>query len=151
MSSADLVGVEPASQKLIDAISQRRSIAWATEGSDELRMLKYFNAEASVSSDALGRQGMSVILRPNPSKPAVLEEFLHGTQHKLGLPDKFGTEWSEVHVKSFMLRHKSTLGIGAEDANILRTLLKRDIVDLNAAMKRQPDMYFKPIRLPKDL
>lgn len=74
MSSADMLGVEPASRQLIDAVAQRRSIAWATEGSDELRMLKYFNAEASVSSDALGRQGMSIILKPNPSKPAVLEE-----------------------------------------------------------------------------
>ena len=69
--------------------------------------------------------------------------------HRLGLPDQFGTEWSEVHVKSFMLRHQDMLGIGAEDASILRTLLQRDIGDLNAVKAAQPDKYFKSIMLPQ--
>lgn len=150
-SSADMLGVEPASPQLIKSVSERRSIAWATEGSDELRMLEYFNAEASVSSDAMGRQGMSIILKPNPSKPAVLEEFLHGTQHKIGLPDQFGTEWSEVHVKSFMLRHKDMLGIGEKDADILKVLVERDISDLKKAKAQQPEKYFKPIKLPESV
>ena len=88
-------------------------------------------------------------LQRDRSKPAVLEEFLHGTQHGLGLPKAYGTEWSEVHVKSFMLRHQQMLGIGDEDANILRVLLRRDIGDLNAAKALQPDKYFKSIILPK--
>src|SRR5262249_49714734 len=123
---------------------QRRSIAWATPGSDEERMLNYFGAEASVNANELGQPGMSMILRPNPSKPAVLDELLHGTQHRLGLPDEFRTEWSEVHVKSFMLRYQDMLGLGEEDASILRSLLQRDIGDLNAAKAAQQDKYFKP-------
>lgn len=148
ISSAEMLGVEPASQELIETVAQRRSIAWATPGSEEERLLNYFGAEASVSSNELGEQGMPIILKPNPSKPAVLEEFLHGTQHSPGLPDEFGTDWSEVYVKSFMLRHQDMLGIGEEDADVLRALLQRDIGDLNTVKAAQPEKYFKPIALP---
>ena len=43
---------------------------------------------------------------------------------------------------------QNMLGIGAEDASILPTLLQRDIGDLNAAKAAQPEKYFKPIALP---
>lgn len=146
--TAELHGIEPASKELLENIEKRRNISWATEGSDSLKLLEYFNAEASVNADALGRPGMSIILKPNPSKAAVLEEFLHGTQHKLGFPLKFGTEWSEVHVKSYMIRHSSILGIAQDDVNILKTLLKRDINDLNQVIKQQPEKQFKKIIIP---
>lgn len=33
---------------------------------------------------------MTIIVRSNPSKAAILEEFLHGTQEKLGIAEKLG-------------------------------------------------------------
>jgi len=68
---------------------------------------------------------MHILLRQNPSKPAVLEEFLHGTQQKLGITDRLGTSGmgsTETHVKDFMIRHQKMLGLGAEDVKILQTL-----------------------------
>ncbi|HBD5529770.1 TPA: hypothetical protein KKM05_004582, partial [Escherichia coli] len=46
-------------------------------------MLEHFGAEASVLD-------MTIIVRSNPSKAAILEEFLHGTQEKLGIAEKLG-------------------------------------------------------------
>lgn len=43
-----------------------------------------------------------ILLRKSPSKAAVLEEFLHGTQSKLGITDRLGTSGlgsAETHVK----------------------------------------------------
>jgi hypothetical protein len=66
-----------------------------------------------------------ILLRPNPSKAAVLEEFLHGTQQRLGIVDRLGTRGlgsAETHVKDFMLRHQRMLGLSAEDARRLQML-----------------------------
>ena len=120
-SPADLMGVEPASSELLAAVSKKRSLVIAQPGSDELRMLDYFGAEASVG----GINHSSIILRQNPSKAAVLEEFLHGTQSRLGIIDKLGTSGygsAETHVKDFMIRHQRILGLGNEDVRILQIL-----------------------------
>jgi len=53
---------------------------------------------------------------------AVLEEFLHGTQQKLGIIDDIGRAASETHVKDFMIRHQQLLGLGAEDVMRLKIL-----------------------------
>jgi hypothetical protein len=89
-SSGDLMGVEPASPELLASVSSKRSVVIATPGSDELRMLDYFGAEASVSTSADGVRNGSILLRENASKAAVLEEFLHGTQAQLGIVDRLG-------------------------------------------------------------
>jgi hypothetical protein len=118
-SSNALKGVEPASQELVNAVAKKRAVTWATEGSDAKRFLDLRGAEAA----AFGAE--DIILRPNPSKAAVLEEFLHGTQQKLGVVDRLGTSGmgsAETHVKDFMIRHQNMLGIGQEDATILKTL-----------------------------
>jgi len=47
-SADDLMGVEPASPELISAVSKKRDVVIAQPGSEELRMLDYFGAEASV-------------------------------------------------------------------------------------------------------
>lgn len=104
--------MERASQSLLDAVGQRRSITWATEGSDVERYLNFRNAEAA----SLGPD--DIFLRPDPSKAAVLEEFLLGTQHRLGIVDRLGTSGlgsAETHVKDFMIRHQRMLGLGDED------------------------------------
>ncbi len=72
-----------------------------------MRYLDYMGAEANV-----GGPGMThILVRDNPSKAAVLEEFLHGTQAKLGIIDRLGMREAEVHVKDFMIRHKSHVRI----------------------------------------
>jgi len=66
-----------------------------------------------------------ILLRPDPSKAAVLEEFLHGTQQTLGIVDQLGTSGlgsAETHVKDFMIRHQSLLGLSAEDVRRLQIL-----------------------------
>ena len=77
-------------------------------------MLEHFGAEASVLD-------MTIIVRSNPSK----EEFLHGTQEKLGIAEKlgrYGLGSAETHVKDFMIRHKKMLGLSDEDVAILKIL-----------------------------
>jgi hypothetical protein len=51
-------------------------------------------AEANVG----GPGHLHILLRENPSKAAALEEFLHGTQSRLGIIDRLGAEGAEAHV-----------------------------------------------------
>jgi hypothetical protein len=128
-SSSELMGVEPASNDLLAAVGRRRDVVIAQPGSQELRMLDYFGAEASVGTHVtpLGLEidNGSILLRQNPSKAAVLEEFLHGTQARLGITERLGRSGmgsAETHVKDFMIRHQSMLGLSNEDVEILRIL-----------------------------
>ena len=88
----------------------------ADEGSDALRFLNMRNAEAT----AFGAD--DILLRADPSKAAVLEEFLPGTQQRLGVIDRLGRSGAESHVKDFMIRHQRMLGLGAEDVRRLEQL-----------------------------
>ncbi len=54
-SSGELAGVEPAPEQLLEAIGSRRSLVIARPGTEELRMLDYFGAEASVGGDVQQR------------------------------------------------------------------------------------------------
>jgi hypothetical protein len=120
-SPKEYMGVEPASNELLTAVGKKRSLVIAKPNSEELRMLDYFGAEASVG----GVNNSSILLRQNPSKAAVLEEFLHGTQTRLGVVDRLGTSGlgsAETHVKDFMIRHQQMLGLSAEDVRILQVL-----------------------------
>ncbi|WP_199905472.1 hypothetical protein [Microvirgula aerodenitrificans] len=120
-SPSELMGIEPSSQELLAAVGNKRSLIIAMPGSDDLRMLDYFGAEASVG----GINNTSIIVRQSPSKVAVLEEFLHGTQSRLGVIDRLGTSGfgsAETHVKDFMIRHQKMLGLSADDVRILQML-----------------------------
>ncbi|MCW3070298.1 MAG: hypothetical protein JWO44_188 [Bacteroidetes bacterium] len=119
-SSDELMGIEKASDELIAAVSKKRRVIIAKKGSEELRMLEYFGAEASVGGEDMA----SIILRENPSKAAILEEFLHGTQHKLGIIDDLGRYRAEAHVKDFMIRHQTILGLSNKDVKILKRLME---------------------------
>ena len=55
----------------------------------------------------------------------MLEEFLHGTQARLGIVDRLGTSGlgsAETHVKDFMINHQTMLGLSPEDVRILQIL-----------------------------
>lgn len=100
-------------------MSGKRAVTWATPGSDAERFLNMRGAEAA----AFGPE--DILLRPNPSKAAVLEEFLHGTQQRLGIVDRLGTSGlgsAETHVKDFMVRHQNMLGLSAEDVRRIQVL-----------------------------
>jgi hypothetical protein len=86
--------IEKANPELLNAVEQHgRTIKIAEEGSEEMRYLDYMNAEANVG----GPTNSHILLRPNPTKVAVLEEFLHGTQTRLGIIEKLGVGRAEVH------------------------------------------------------
>ena len=113
---SDLAGVERASPELLKAIQQRRAVTIAEPGTDAERFLNYRDAEAA----AFGEE--DILVRPDPSKAALLEEFLHGTQQRLGIIDDIGRAASETHVKDFMIRHKDMLDLSAEDVRRLQIL-----------------------------
>lgn len=120
-----LEGVEKASPELIDAISKKRDVNIAKKGTDDHAYLEWMNAEANVG----GENMKHILLKDNPSKAAILEEFLHGTQKDIGIingsPD---IPYAEYHVKDFMVRHKKLLGLIDEDVKILEELRDRDFI-----------------------
>lgn len=102
-----LEGVERATQKLINSIYKKRTVQIAKEGTDDYLYLEWIQAEANVGGEKLTH----ILVKEQPSKAALLEEFLHGTQHKIGIIK--GSEdiaYAEFHVKDFMIRHKKLLG-----------------------------------------
>lgn len=64
--------------------------------------------------------GDYIFLRPDARKIEVLEEFLHGTQMRIGLGERLTRVQLEYHVKDFMIRHQRLLGISPEDVQWLR-------------------------------
>jgi hypothetical protein len=114
-------GSEAASEGLLDAVGARRTVQIATEGSEEMRYLDYMGANANVG----GPNMTDILLRPNPTKIEVMEEFLHGTQFKAGIIDRLGLSGAEVQVKEFMLNHQRLLRLSEQDAAVLRQLLGR--------------------------
>ncbi|EFO79005.1 hypothetical protein OSCT_3134 [Oscillochloris trichoides DG-6] len=103
-------GEELASQSLLDAVTRKGRQIF--QDSETQRLLDYFKANAS--SD-----GPSISLRLDPRKIEVLEEFLHGTQARLGIMDRMTVAEYERHVKGFMIRHQRLLGISDADVEWL--------------------------------
>jgi hypothetical protein len=113
-----LRGNEIASPRLLEAVRRKgRTISVAFEGSDERRNLQACRA------NALNLERL-IILQEDARKIEVLEEFLHGTQERLGLFRSVNAVEAEIHVKTFMLRHCRLLGVSAEDEDILRIMLR---------------------------
>lgn len=127
-----LEGVEKATAELIEKISQRRKVIFAKKGTDDAKYLEWMNAEANVG----GENMKHILLNENPSKAAVLEEFLHGTQYDVGIiKSSEDIAKAEYHVKDFMIRHKRILGLGEEDVKILEKLRDRDYQVLQNQLK----------------
>jgi hypothetical protein len=112
LQAGELRGVEPASAELLAAVRRKgRVIHIAESGSDDMRFLEHMSAPgrpawASVS----GERYEHILLRPDPRKIELLEEFLHGTQFKTGRLRVFPQDIlpAEIHVKQFMIRDRST-------------------------------------------
>jgi hypothetical protein len=117
---APLRGQEPASIALLAAVQAKgRTIVYAAPHSEELRYLEFMRANANVG----GERMTHILLRTQPRKIEVLEEFLHGTQQRIGLIDRIGVDAAERHVKKFMIRHQQLMSISNEDAAVLAAML----------------------------
>jgi large repetitive protein len=117
-----LRGKEAANAQLIDLARRKgRTVVFATPGSEELRYLDTMRANANAG----GRELTHIILRTDARRIEVLEEFLHGTQHRLGIVQRLGVFEAEVHAKDFMIRHAILLGLAPEDVQVLRDMLGR--------------------------
>lgn len=111
-----------ATPELLDAMSRKgRTFSFATEGSDDLRRLQLANAQGAAMGD-------HITLKPNARKITALEEFLHGTQTKLGFGDDIPREIAEIHVKDFMIRHSKLLGLDQNDLKAIKWL-KDDAIE----------------------
>ena len=111
---------EPAAEGLLNTIRRKgRTIVIVREGSEERRLLERFNANANVGGEKLTH----IILLSDARKVEALEEFLHGTQFKLGIIQREGLVYAETHVKRFMIRHAKLLRISSKDLDILWRML----------------------------
>jgi hypothetical protein len=105
-----------ASEELLQSIRNKgKTIVVAIPGSDEARLLDYFDANASVNTNYINH----IIVKPDVRKIEILEEFLHGTQQKLGIIERLGNYGSEIHIKDFMIRHQKILGLSNNDIKAL--------------------------------
>jgi hypothetical protein len=96
---------------------------FAVDQSDEI--VRYLDSRGANAGTFLDRD---LLLRPDARKLEVLEEYLHNVQNKIGLTDKLSpgaTGGLEMHVKDFMLRHRSLLGINEADAAWLENWLAK--------------------------
>ncbi len=82
-------------------------------------MLDACKANANVGGEKLTH----IILLPDARKIEALEECLHGTQFRLGIVPRDGIPYAETHVKRFMIRHATMLGISSRDVEILHRML----------------------------
>lgn len=140
----DLLGVEPASQELIQAMRNKgRIVEIVKPGTDEYRYMQLQGWEANVGGENLTH----ILVRKNPSKAALLEEFLHGTQAKVGVLERFSAKHggdasaaaleAEAHIKQFMIRHKDLLKLHPVDVNILEQLYEIECNRLHTTLKRR--------------
>ena len=77
-----------------------------------------------------------ILIREDASKSTLLEEFLHGTQNKLGIVNRLTSQGAEVHVKDFMIRHAKLLGLdNSADLRLLQQLKVEEIERFNMMYK----------------
>ncbi|HEY2567144.1 MAG TPA: hypothetical protein VGH95_05520, partial [Candidatus Aquirickettsiella sp.] len=128
-SSALNEGVAPITKDLVNSMrSKGRSIDIASKGSDDYKYLSSMGAEGSTNTLTPNH----ILIREDASKSTLLEEFLHGTQNKLGIVDRLTPQGAEVHVKDFMIRHAKLLGLdNPTDLRLLQQLKIEEIERLN--------------------
>ncbi len=105
-------GEEYANPELLAAVRRHRRRIF--QGDEVDRFLDYVKANASSGN------ATDIMLRMDPRKIEVLEEFLHGTQRRRGAESRMTMVEMELQVKSFMIRHRRLLGISDRDVEWLR-------------------------------
>jgi len=81
----------------------------------------YLNARGANAATFGTRE---LLLRSDPRKLEVLEEFLHHTQLEIGLQERLTLPELEAHVKEFMVRHQRWLRLVPEDIAWLEAWLQ---------------------------
>jgi hypothetical protein len=116
-----------AEPELLEAVgAKNRTIEIAKPGSDLEKHLDSIPAEASVFITEPTAPDI-ILLRPKPNKIAVLEEFFHGTQRRIGSLRDQERVILEVHVKDFMIRHRKLLGLSDHDVEMLEALKAKEL------------------------
>ena len=108
--------------ELVDAalLEKLRARGFTIDQSAEIQSyLDYRRANAATFLEK------DLLLRPDPRRIEVLEEYLHNVQKDIGLLEKLTPTQMEIHVKMFMLRHQKMLGISEADAQWLRNWLDK--------------------------
>ncbi len=63
---------------------------------------------------------------------------MHGTQKRLGIVDKLGSQGAEVHIKDFMIRHSRMLGLdNPADLRLLEQLKVEEIERFEQIQKKR--------------
>ncbi len=98
---------------------------------DKLRDRGYIIDQSTEIQEYLDHRGANaatflqgdLLLRPDPRKVEIIEEYLHNVQRRVGLVSKMSPRELEIHVKEFMVRHRKMLGISDADAGWLQCWL----------------------------
>jgi hypothetical protein len=114
-----------ASEDLLQFLRKKgKTIIIAFPGSEEARLLEYFGANANINTSNINH----IVVKPDVRKIEILEEFLHGTQNKLGIIKRLGNYNSEIHVKDFMIIHQKLLGLSSQDIQA-PTIMKNSYIE----------------------
>ena len=127
LKSSQVKNTERASKELLDKVSSRRDVVYAKPGTDDLLYLEMSNADGLAG----GEFNTDILLRENPSRLTVVEEFLHGTQvkhakgNKIPLKPSFDVNRTyeikvERHVRDFMYRHRQMIGFDEIEIKVLK-------------------------------
>lgn len=117
--------LQKASAELLQNMENKgRKITLARPGSEDMQYLQHIKADGC----AMLPDNMNILLKENGSKIAALEEFLHGTQKRLGVIERVEDRgMAEVHVKEFMIRHARLLGLTENDVSVLEVLRHKEL------------------------
>lgn len=130
--------LQKATPELIGSMQAKgREFVFSPEGSEDYRYLKAQKADAAAGGDHMTH----ILLKETPTKIAVLEEFLHGTQQRFGVIDRIGEPIAEIRVKDFMLRHPRLLGLTENELRVLDAL--RDQAEDYAFRRGYPWQKFR--------
>jgi hypothetical protein len=127
--------LKPIPKDLVEAVeSKGRIVTFGEPGSEVGERLRAAGAEALT----MYPECSEILIKPDAPRVALLEEYLHGTQAKLGIIERYELRaMAEVHVKDFMLRHPKLLGLDANDSILLRVLRDNELKKLEKWGYRQ--------------
>ena len=130
LKSSEVRNTGEVSDELLQKVKLRRDVVIAKKGTDDYRFMEFSGSDGSAG----GIDNKHILLRENPAKLTVVEEFLHGTQVKYAKGNKIPIEASvgidksyeikvEWQVRDFMYRHKKIFGWNEAELGVLKSEL----------------------------
>ena len=121
-------GDTPMSDELLKSVRKKRFVHIAEPESDDAMFLDFYNANAVAGKwegNTNSNNMDAITIKPDARKIEILEEFLHGTQAKIGMTGStLDIRILEIHVKDFMIRHKDLLGLSNKDVQALVKMME---------------------------